>query len=190
MVGFDLSPLGLVLSRRAGRPLVRAAITHIPFPDAAFDVVTSFDVFQSLPDDRAALGEMVRVLKPGGAAVVSMAALEALRGDHSLSWEEIRRYTPAQVRRLADDAGLGVERVSFLFPSLVPLMYVTRAYQRWRRRHGWPQLYSDIKVPPMPVNALMAGLLQCEAALIRRWEPPFGSSVLMVARKPPRDCST
>ena len=190
VVGFDISFLGLRYARRVGYPLVRADLTRIPFRDGAFDLVVSFDVFESVPDDQGALREMVRVLAPGGAVVWSAPALEALRGDHSESWEEVRRYTPALARRLAHDAGLEVERASFLFPSLVPLMYVTRAYQRWRRRHGGTRPESDISVPPAPLNALMAGLLRGEAALARFWEPPFGSSVLMVARKPADRFST
>jgi len=189
VVGLDLSPVGLTYARREGSPLVRADLTRIPFPDAAFDLVASFDVFESLPDDRAVLGEMVRVLKPGGAVVWSAPALEALRGDHSESWEEVRRYTPSLARRLAVDVGLDVERVSFLFPSLAPLMYVTRLYQRRRRRRGGPRPDADIRVPAAPINAFLSGVLRCEAVLVRLFAPPFGSSVLMVARKPAVEAS-
>ncbi len=64
---------------------------------------------------------------------MSMAALPILHGDHSEVWREYRRYTRATARALAEQAGLRVERVSYMFASLVPLMIVTRGVQRLTR---------------------------------------------------------
>src|SRR6184192_2385184 len=97
--GFDLSETGVRLGREAGRTrLARATVTAAPFPSGAFDVVTSFDVLYSLQDDaeRAALREMYRLLRPGGYAVISVAAMEMLRGDHSVLGREVRRYSGAE----------------------------------------------------------------------------------------------
>ena len=80
--GFDLVPDGVRRARTVGRPLVRADIQHIPFASASFDIATSFDVIQSVPDDRAALREMARLLKPGGHVVLNVTAMDLLRGDH------------------------------------------------------------------------------------------------------------
>jgi SAM-dependent methyltransferase len=47
-----------------------AAAEAIPYPDATFDLVLSHEVIEHVRDDRAALAEMVRVLRPGGRAVI------------------------------------------------------------------------------------------------------------------------
>jgi SAM-dependent methyltransferase len=39
---------------------------EIPYADAAFDVVISMGVLEHVPDDRASLHEVVRILRPGG----------------------------------------------------------------------------------------------------------------------------
>jgi SAM-dependent methyltransferase len=58
-------------ARRLERPRVLcAAGEHLPFPDATFDLVLSNEVIEHVQDDRAAVAEMVRVLRPGGRAVI------------------------------------------------------------------------------------------------------------------------
>jgi SAM-dependent methyltransferase len=39
---------------------------HVPLPDAAVDVVVSYDVLEHVQDPRVSLGELHRVLRPGG----------------------------------------------------------------------------------------------------------------------------
>lgn len=47
-----------------------AAGEEMPYTDAAFDLVLSHEVLEHVHDDRAAVAEIVRVLRPGGRAVV------------------------------------------------------------------------------------------------------------------------
>jgi len=186
VVGLDLNERGLMLAREIGRPLVRARTERLPFDDATFDLVTSFDMMQCIPTDREAVREMARVAKPGGVVVISMAALEILHGDHSEVWQEYRRYTRASARALAEQAGLRVERVAFMFAVLFPVLLVSRGVQRLTRRFRAVRDDTDITIPPAPVNALLSGLLRIEAALSRRVAMPVGSSLLVVARKSER----
>lgn len=182
--GFDLTGGGILAARAAGHAVVRADLVRIPFPAAFFDIVSSFDVVQCLDRDVEAVAEMTRVLRPGGALVLTMAALEALRGDHSEAWREVRRYTPSSARRLVESAGLRVERLSFLFGSVFPLMLAVRCAQRVLRPFRQLRKDTDIAVPPAPVNVTLGGLLAAEAALARYVPMPVGSSLLVVARKP------
>ncbi|MDP1715592.1 MAG: class I SAM-dependent methyltransferase [Anaerolineales bacterium] len=50
--------------------IINAAGESIPLPAATFDLILSHEVIEHVQDDRAAIEEMVRVLKIGGRAVI------------------------------------------------------------------------------------------------------------------------
>lgn len=73
-IAADISPYMLQRARReAGRrgvqdaiEFVEADVTALQFPDASFDFCVTYNGLHCLPDPRAALAELVRVLRPGG----------------------------------------------------------------------------------------------------------------------------
>lgn len=181
--GIDYTISGLRAARARGHARVaQATASALPFPDATFDVATAFDVLQVLPDaiEARALSELARVLKPGGALVVNVAAMPSLRGDHALLSEEARRYDRRDLRRKLAAAGFTVERLTHTNATLLPMMTVVRTFQRFRGARAGA---SDIAVPPAPVNAALAALLRLEARLLRHVDLPAGSSILCLARK-------
>lgn len=185
--GFDLTENGLELALQMGRgPIIRASIGAIPFQDQTFDLATSFDVFQCLPDavEHAAAREMWRVLKPGGHVLLNVAALDILSGRHAVLSEEVRRYTPRRLRILLESAGFEVLRITFVHCSLFPLMLPVRLVQRWTSGNTVEAGEFDITVPPAPINAALTGLLYLEAAALRVTNMPIGTSVLCLARRP------
>ena len=184
--GFDLTPAGLQIGRRLGRTrLARATVAAVPFPSSAFDVVTSFDVLYSLEEsvEHAAVHEMYRLIRPGGYALVNVAAMEILRGDHSVLSREVRRYSRASLERLLTGAGFTVVRLTYTNASLFLPMVAVRAVQRSRGLAAEEGAQQDITVPPAPINALLTAALRVESWWLRAFDSPFGSSLLCLARK-------
>lgn len=50
--------------------LQQAVCEALPYPDEFFDCILSHEVLEHVEDDRAAVAEMARVLRPGGRAVI------------------------------------------------------------------------------------------------------------------------
>ena len=184
--GFDLTRAGVRFARAHGHRVAQASIAAIPFPSGTFDLVTSFDVFQCLPEnvERLAIAEMARVLKPGGSLLLHVAALEILHGKHSVLSEEVRRYTPARLRSIVEHGGFRIERLTFDHMSLLPMMLPVRAWHRMRAAGGKVEAgEGEITVPIAPVNAALTALVSLEAMALRAVNMPIGSSLMCLARK-------
>lgn len=185
--GFDLSATGLRFGRQAGRALLaRGSVAAAPFPSGAFDVVSSFDVLYSLDDrtEQAAIAEMFRLVKPGGFAIVNVAAMECLRGDHSVLSREVRRYSRRGLQDRLVAAGFRIERITYTNFTLFVPMWIARTLQRRRGLKPEINAQQEISVPPEPLNAVLTALLWLESLYLRLFNAPVGSSLLCLARKP------
>jgi ubiquinone/menaquinone biosynthesis C-methylase UbiE len=188
--GLELTWSGLNFARQRGRPrLTQGSVTDLPYPDSSMDVVVSFDVLYCLADqaERAALAEMYRVLRPGGWTIVNVAALDMLKGAHSVLGGEVRRYTRADLQGKLERAGFKVTRITYTNASLFPIIATVRALQRLRGLKSAGEGSDDLRVPAWPVNALFTAMLAVESKLLSAGlNMPVGSSVLCLATKPAR----
>ena len=76
VTGVDLSPeaighAGRMYANVGNLEFVAASCTRMPLPDAAFDVVVSFETVEHIGEQAAFLAEVARVLKPDGVLVMS-----------------------------------------------------------------------------------------------------------------------
>lgn len=179
VTGVDGSTLALDLARRRGLDgLTRARVEALPFADATFDVATCLDVlYMDGVDDRRALAECFRVLRPAGVVAVNVPAFDWLRGAHDVACATRHRYTAGEVRELLTGAGFAVRRVSYWNATLFPLMALWRGLTRGGGR-------SDVRPAPAPINRALSALLAVETTLALRCGLPFGSSVFALAVKP------
>jgi len=142
------------------------------------------------PDEHAAVAEMFRVTRPGGHVLINVAAMDVLRGDHSVLSHEVRRYSREELRRLVAGAGFTIERLTYTNVSLFLPLAAARLAQRWRglAREEQVEAQREITVPWWPVNTLLTAALWLEARWVRRFDSPFGSSLVCLARKPGPPC--
>ncbi len=126
VVGLDLTPEMLAEAERvrAERGLAnvtfRAGDVHaLPFAGASFDLVTARRAPHHFADIGKALGEMRRVLRPGGRLVVDDRSVPeddfVDRTMNRLDWlhdeSHVRQYRPSEWRQMLERAGFAVEAV-------------------------------------------------------------------------------
>lgn len=77
----DLSPGMLARAAYLQAPRAVASVQALPFADDVFDIVVSAWVIETVDSPGAAVAEMLRVLRPGGALVYSFCSRPAARLD-------------------------------------------------------------------------------------------------------------
>jgi 2-polyprenyl-3-methyl-5-hydroxy-6-metoxy-1,4-benzoquinol methylase len=100
--GIDASPSLISRAERDVRAarFAQARAEALPFASRSFDAVVCLEVLEHLADETPAVGEMRRVLKPGGELVLSVPHSGALQG-----WDSLNVYQRRTGRQLALPVG-------------------------------------------------------------------------------------
>jgi SAM-dependent methyltransferase len=88
------------LEVRGNEVTVAGDVTHLPFADACFDALLCIHVLEHVTQDRQAIAELCRVLKPGGWAVVSVPIRL-----QQVTYEDFRITDPAERARHFGERG-------------------------------------------------------------------------------------
>lgn len=175
-----LEPKAALLPREAA---LRAKVTHgaldgsyvCPHP---FDRVLLLDVLEHVAKREEFLRHAARLLAPEGRVILTVPAHAWLWTKHDALNEHRLRYSRAQLDQELQAAGLCIERSRFLYQSLVPLKLATRLMEGLLpRRPSLP------RVPRPGLNRLLGTFFGLERALLGPLPLPFGSSLLVVARR-------
>ena len=114
--GVEINPALIAEARKwhgDDLPVQPVSGVALPFPDASFDLVLSFDVFEHIRDSDAHLREVARVLRPGGRYLVQTPSkwpntiFETVRWKSFTAWRDdhCALHTPAQLRRRLEAHG-------------------------------------------------------------------------------------
>ncbi|MEV7968944.1 class I SAM-dependent methyltransferase [Sphaerisporangium sp. NPDC088356] len=168
----DFSETAVQLARTRGLSAIHADARHLPLPDEHFDLVLAFDVLEHIEEDDRAVRELVRVLRPGGTALITVPCDMALWSAHDVASGHFRRYTRDGLRALMIGECLVLERMWSWNVLLRPI--VAR-----RRKHISG---SDVMETPPLVNLALSAVVVAERYLPVRSLP--GVSLIARAHRP------
>jgi SAM-dependent methyltransferase len=138
--------------------VVKAAATlmlgwgdRLPFADGSFDRVLCTEVLEHIPDDRATIREIVRVVRPGGTAAVSVPD----QLSESIFWRlsqqyrnipggHVRIYGRQEIASKLTDAGLRLYAIRFrhAFETLYWLARIGPRGRCWQS-YSWAQSFRE-----------------------------------------------
>jgi SAM-dependent methyltransferase len=171
----------------AGAQAVRGNAYALPFADDSFDKIIAAEVLEHLPEDTRAMGELARVLKPGGRIAVTVPrwlpekVCWALSQDyHSNEGGHIRIYTGTALRDRLRRAGLELQGQHHAHALHAPYWWLkclvgvdrgqhplVKAYHRmlvWdMMRAPWPTRLAERLLNPVIGKSLVVYLRKSEA---------------------------
>jgi len=181
--GFDVTSTDVtdealdVLRERVSGSVVQADATSLPFEASSFDALILAEVLEHLADDRAALAEAARVLRPNGILGITVPRNPTWfsKSDH---WAgHVRRYTREELESRVTAAGFEILTCkAWGFP--VSALYHRTVYE-WvvsRRATANPSLKAG--------SPVLSALLRLDRLFLGRERGALG--YILVARRPDR----
>ena len=182
-IGSDYSMDALRLARKRGMANVFSCDAQaIPVRSDSVDIVTALDVLEHIRNDMGAIEEVLRILKPGGKAIIIVPAYGFLWSEHDEALHHYRRYVARELRAKLSAAGFELERSTYYITALFFPILLLRLWQGLTRTSIHPAV--SYVMPPRWLNHLLVWLLRLERYALRFINLPFGVSLLAITRKP------
>jgi SAM-dependent methyltransferase len=190
LIGVDLIAGGLRKAHEhvPDATLLQADACALPLEGASADALVSANLLEHVPDDRRALSEMCRILRPGARAVVVVPVGPGNYDYYDRFLGHERRYARGELASKARAVGLVVLEDIFLGAPLYPAFWLVK--QLNRRRHGHLQgseLEARVKRDIERTTDSPVGHLACrfeERLLAWGKAPSFGIRGLTVLTRP------
>ena len=172
-----------LLTARLGKDAVlKGSCTALPLADNSVDVLTALDVIEHVQDDQAAVKEFLRVLRPGGVAVITVPALMALWSDWDVTLRHHRRYNARTLRKTIP-ASFEVLHLNYINVAVLPIVFLIRKFRALKHSVGFKtSARSEDRIPTEWLNSYMRRVfvyLSCQ----QTFHFPAGVGLLTVLRK-------
>lgn len=181
--GIDADHGALIHCRSIGlHRLCRGNAAELPFNSGGFGLAIAADMLEHCDDDGAVLGEFFRILSPRGILLASVPAYKALWSSHDVALHHKRRYSRSELVRKVRAVGFKIERASYFNTLLFPpaaLMRMTIGKLRGRGAENRIKYHENLKA----LNRILLNAIRLERHFLRRFNFPFGLSILLLASK-------
>ncbi|MBP7964475.1 MAG: class I SAM-dependent methyltransferase [Caldilineaceae bacterium] len=158
--GMDIEPehLRLAVETAPGAGLGLAVCEALPYADASFDLILSHEVLEHVQDDAQSVAEIVRVLRPGGRAVIFVPNRLYPFETHGHYWQgvyhfgntplinylpnplrnhlapHVRAYTASGLRHLFHGQPVRILHHTQIYPGYDNIVYRRPSLGKWIRR--------------------------------------------------------
>jgi ubiquinone/menaquinone biosynthesis C-methylase UbiE len=194
--GLDFSPHALKFASAylnnhlhvEGVSLSQGDALALPLADECADVVTMMDVLEHLSDDDLALQEVHRILKPGGALVLTVPAYQHLWSAHDEALHHFRRYEKIGLNSVLRNAGFSIWRLSFAMSLMPPIAWAWRKIVlplQPKRPQDATRHSQGAILPTVPAwgNQMLVNYVAAEGRILLNRPLKFGTTLVAVVFK-------
>ena len=181
VVGVDISPQALFYSKKRGIKVKRASVNKLPFQAKTFDIVLSMDVlYHRQVNDKKALIEFWRVLKPGGLLLIRVPAHPLLFSSHDRFVHARQRYVKRELMIKLKEAGFIIQKITYVNSVLFAPALFKVGFEKIKYPNTSASAVASI---PNFVNQILTNLLKAENFFAKHFFLPFGIGLFAVAKK-------
>jgi SAM-dependent methyltransferase len=188
VIGADYvwGPLKKIASEVPDLPVVQCDLTRCPVPDGSLDAVVLLNVLEHIRDDRSAVQQLYRVLKPGGLVVIEVPAGPHLYDVYDRTLMHFRRYSLQSVSTLLRSAGFEIVKKSHLgFFVYPPFWFVKKRNKRFLQAdESVQQQVVANNIRSTQGSWVFRAVMGMELFLGRFVSYPAGIRCLLTCRKP------
>jgi SAM-dependent methyltransferase len=162
----------------------QATLEALELPDNSIEAIGAFDVLEHLENPEILLGEIFRILSPGGFFVCSVPAYQWLFSDFDISIGHYRRYSRRKLEHLVATSGLNTIEKKSIFGYLILPAFILR---RIPYLLGFKQHSNNVKKKlggkPSALNKLVF-LFKFMSKLEEKLDLPIGLTHIFMTQKP------
>ena len=165
-----------LVERFRGQSKVTTSCTLLHETDPAlvsepFDAAIVVNVLEHIENDRELLEQLHTLVRPGGMLLIFVPALPWLYGTLDSLVHHFRRYTHDGLRERVEEAGLSVDTLQYFdLLGIIPWFLAGKVFRRQQFDQSGAKAYDRFGVP-------------FTRFFERQLSPPFGKSLLCMARK-------
>jgi SAM-dependent methyltransferase len=171
-LALEYSEAGAGFARERGLDVVRADIRYLPVASRSMDLVVAFDILEHVEEDVDSAAEILRVLRPGGTALIAVPCDMRLWSAHDVAVGHVRRYDRVGLTETITKGGLVID-------DLWSWNVLLRPVAAWRRRKSTG---SDLDELSPLVNLGLTAIIAGERYLPVKSLP--GVSLMLRAHRP------
>ncbi len=180
VVGLDRSRYALSLTKKKiNCPLVNGDLYGLPIRGGSVGLIVAMDILEHLEDDLNGIKEFYRVLRNGGALIVTVPAFKFLGGTQDIVTGHKRRYSRQEILSKIEQGGFEILRHSYFnFFLFFPILIGRRIINLLGLK-----VKSENKINFPIINFFLKAIFRIEPYILKRFSLPFGVSILCIARK-------
>jgi SAM-dependent methyltransferase len=162
----------------------QATLETLELPDNSIKAIGAFDVLEHLEHPEILLGEIFRILSPGGYFVCSVPACQWLFSDFDISIGHYRRYSRRELEHLVATSGLNIIEKKSIFGYLILPAFVLRRipYLLGLKQHS-NNVKKKIWGRPSALNKLFF-LFKFLSQVEEKLDLPIGLTHIFMSQKP------
>lgn len=154
----------------------KGSITDLPYQKEIFDIACAFDVIEHVEDDKKAMAELKRVVKPGGIVLLTVPAFQFLWSRHDEVNYHFRRYTKKRINQIGKNAGLTIFYSSYFNFFLFLPIFAARMLGKFNSKQEKKSDFDEFKINKTS-NKILHSIFKIEKKILFPFRFPFGVSV-------------